>query len=352
MTFSKKRTFIGVFLVVFAIIATFFSSLSGFNVSAAEDYHKWRQTDARWGSITMGSSDQTVAKSGCLVTSIAILAVHSGSENPENFNPGVLANRLNSVSGFSYGAIASWAKINEVMPNVRFEENYYLKSSDKSGKAKEILSFINKGYYVTCDVGGHWVFVDGVKGDKVSMIDPAKDDTDMFASYGDYCGYELKVFSGKYPAVNGAAEPATAAPTTEKWKKGEYYSVSSSIKVHSSDNVNSKAIEVINEDCVVKVNSVKGDMGCIQLGNDKGWVDLNKFSYAGDSIQQLTGDINNDGVIDTVDITLLNEYISSLSELPDGISLLRECEIKAADINGDGVVDNNDVLEYLALVCE
>lgn len=31
--------------------------------------------------------------------------------------------------------------------------------------------------------------------------------------------------------------------------------------------------------------------------------------------------------------------------------MLRNCEIEAADINNDGLVDNNDVIDFLIMIC-
>lgn len=93
-------------------------------------------------------------------------------------------------------------------------------------------------------------------------------------------------------------------------------------------------------------------MGCIQLGAELGWIDMDKLVYAGAPISLTKGDVNNDKLVDKLDLALLNEYIASLSILPDGVSLLRECEVTAADMTGDGIADNSDVLAYLSLICE
>lgn len=347
-----------------AIAGMFILPLKLMKSSAAEDYHSWRQTDSRWGNITLGSSNQTMAKSGCLVTSIAIMAVYSGAKSADNFNPGVLANSLNSVNAFSNGAISSWGKITEVIPDIKFIKKYSFTSSTQSGKASEMKSLTDQGYYYTCNVGNHWVFIERIEGSDVYMVDPAKDSVKLFEAYPLSSISELRVFTSKNPPQKVTSvkateakpiptvPPATAAPVIEKWKLGEYYSACDSIGIFASPDTNSAMIETLESGYIVKITEVKGDMGCIQLGAERGWIDMNKLSAAGNSVNQATGDINNDGNIDKLDLSLLNEYITSLSELPDGISLLRECEVNAADINSDGVVDNNDVLEYLAIICE
>ncbi len=363
MNTCRTRKLLSVIMVLIAIFTVFTYPLSSMRSSAAENYRLWRQNDSRWGSITLGSSSQTMASSGCLVTSIAILAVHSGAENPDSFNPGTLAKSLNAIGGFSGGAIASWAKINQAIPDVAFVKKYSFTSSSQSGKATEMLKIHNQGYYMTCNVGNHWVFIDSIVGSEVYMIDPAKDETNMFDAYPLSSITELRVFSGKNPPSNSTAAntattvpttkaPTTAAPTTQPYKFGEYYSQQSPVNIMSSSSSNAKVIEVLEPGYIVNITKVENKMGCIQLGAECGWIDMKKIKYCGDPLKLTTGDINNDKQVDKVDLAMLNEYISSLSILPDGISLLRECEVKAADMNNDGIVDNADVLSYLSIICE
>ncbi|MBQ8297593.1 MAG: dockerin type I repeat-containing protein [Ruminococcus sp.] len=358
MTNCKTRRFLGIILVLVAMFGILLYPMHGIRTSAAEDYRMWRQADPRWGSINLGSSSQTMSSSGCLVTSLAILAVHSGAKDPESFNPGTFAESLNSINAFSGGAIASWGKITEVVPEIKFVKKYSFTSSTQSGKAAEMQAIFEEGYYMTCNVGGHWVFVEDIVGSEVYMIDPAKDETNLFDAYSLYNITELRVFTGKNPpqSSSAASQPTTqaptAAPTTEKWKLGEYYASNASADILASANASANVIETLLNGYIVEITAVNGDWGCIQLGAEKGWINMNDLTYAGAPINQASGDINNDKKTDRLDLALLNEYIASLSELPDGISMLRECEINAADINGDGIVDNSDVLRYLALICE
>ena len=46
--------------------------------AATGEYRSWKQGDSRWGSMHLGSSSDTMAESGCLVTAIAMLMVHTG----------------------------------------------------------------------------------------------------------------------------------------------------------------------------------------------------------------------------------------------------------------------------------
>lgn len=358
---KKTRMIISVFLVFIAFLGIIFVPFSPQQISAAEDYRKWRQSDPRWASINLGNSSETMSSSGCLVTSLAILAVHSGSKSADSFNPGTFANSLNSIDAFSYGAIASWAKITEVIPDVKFVKKYSFTSSTQSGKASEMQKMFDDGYYIVCNVGNHWVFIDSIVGSKVYMIDPAKDSTDLFSAYSLSSITELRVFTGKNPpkstspvtTVTTTTKPTTQPTTAKQYKLGEYLPAADDyVNIYSDSVKSSEIIEYLPPDCVVDIIEVTDGMGCIQLGAKSGWLDMEQLVYAGDPLSLSTGDINNDGNVGDADLALLNSYLASLGELPDGISLLRECEIAAADINDDGFVNNGDVLYYLALLCE
>lgn len=361
---SKKRVFVGIFLIIMAFIGMISYPLVSMRVSAAEDYRKWRQADPRWGSINLGSEGQSMAKYGCLVTSIAIMAAHSGSKNPDNFNPGTLAQSLNAVNCFSYGAIASWAKVTEALPEVKFAMNYTFSSGTQSGKASEMKKLYDSGYYMICNVGNHWVFIEKIDGSEVYMIDPAKDDTKLFSSYPLASISELRVFTAKYPPQSiPKPQPSTSAPTTKptsppttvteapKWKLGEYYVSDKLVNILSEPNPKALVLENVQRGCIVRINNIDGSYGSIQLGAETCWIDMKCLTYAGEHSKHMVGDINDDKKVDRLDLALLNEYLMSLSELPDGISYLRDCEIAAADLNSDGIVDNNDVLKYLSIIC-
>ena len=194
----KKKGLLSLFLAMLTVFGVFSGTYRMTEVHAVEDYHLWRQNDPRWGSTPTGGSD--IARTGCLVTSLAILAVHSGAESTDSFDPGVLANRISSVGGFDYsGGIASWAAITSALPDVKVVGYRYFQAYDQSGKAAEIKSVLDSGLYVICNVGGHWVFVEGVVGDDVYMIDPAKDDVLMFSAYNGQYITSYEVFTGKNP---------------------------------------------------------------------------------------------------------------------------------------------------------
>ena len=56
--------------------------------AATGEYRSWKQYDSRWSGQRLGSSSDTMAGSGCLVTAIATLMVHSGCADENGVDPG------------------------------------------------------------------------------------------------------------------------------------------------------------------------------------------------------------------------------------------------------------------------
>lgn len=167
------------------------------NVSVLEEYRDWSQMDPRWSETPMGGT--TIRSSGCLLTSLAIMAVHSGSIDStamtnmgitsiEQFNPGVLANAYTNANGFSYdGAIASWGTINTIIPNITFGADRYFQNTEKSAVAEEINALMAEGWHIIARVnngGYHWVYIESAGADgSITMCDPAFDTHNLYEAY-------------------------------------------------------------------------------------------------------------------------------------------------------------------------
>lgn len=203
---------------VFSIITAFTAALcfsvqavpkaetGGFSITADaadeqasiyDEYLSWSQLDTRWSDTSMGGSN--IRSSGCLLTSLAIMAVHSdsidktamenlGISDIEEFNPGVLANAYSKVNGFtSGGAIASWGTIHQLVPQIEWGADKYFTSTDKTKVAAELKSLMDDGWHIIARVNNgyfHWVYIRGVdeNGDIV-MSDPAKDEESLYEAY-------------------------------------------------------------------------------------------------------------------------------------------------------------------------
>lgn len=423
---------------------------------AAEDYHTWRQMDPRWGSISMNGT--TVASSGCLITSLSIMARASdslddaalenlGITSIDDFNPGVLAQAYNNRNGFNYGgAIASWGTISQIIPQISFVKDSYLTSYTQADIAAELKSMMDQGYHVILNVNWHWVYIEGVVGNDIYMIDPACDTRLLYDYYTLFGGNEYWLMKCKNPpapftppvsdittttttdvtgeivttdttettettaatyqetttttttksvtqltstttkksttdttattttkksttklastttttksATTTATKTTTASSsskpvTTTNMPAGEYYNPKAAeIGIYASSDMSGKPIAFVRMTEVVDALECKGTAGHI-AGSDgfAGWIDLSGMLPVKDEAARERGDINGDKKIDMIDLGLLSDYLGSLDNMPDGVSIFTGCEKEAADINGDGKVSSGDVLVCLMLVC-
>ena len=69
--------------------------------AATGEYKTWKQYDSRWSRQLMGEGGDTMAASGCLVTAIAMLMVHSGAADEYGVDPGKLCTYLSNNKGFT-----------------------------------------------------------------------------------------------------------------------------------------------------------------------------------------------------------------------------------------------------------
>ncbi|MBQ6324042.1 MAG: SpoIID/LytB domain-containing protein [Bacilli bacterium] len=162
---------------------------SGGNCKSAGDYANWKQYEGEWAdTVYLGTSGKTIHQIGCLATSIAMLVAKSGVPvNVDTLNPGTFVTYLNSHGGFSGGNFI-WASVTSIAPNFHFSSDISvagLSKQQKLAKLKELLSQPNT--YVVAEVKGntgqHWVAIDSVNGDTITMMDPGSASTDMWSEY-------------------------------------------------------------------------------------------------------------------------------------------------------------------------
>lgn len=103
---------------------------------------------------------------------------------------------------------------------------------------------------------------------------------------------------------------------------------------------------------MLDVREIRNGYGLVSINGVDGWIDMSQMAFNFGRDNHMKGDINGDGEINLYDLSLLNDYLKSLKTLPEGVSILSKSEIETADINGDGVTDNNDVIEYLSIICK
>ncbi|MBP3380854.1 MAG: dockerin type I repeat-containing protein [Ruminococcus sp.] len=346
-------------------------------VSIYDEYLDWSQMDSRWGTTPMGGT--TIRSSGCLITSLSIMAVHSGSIDSaamanmgitdiEQFNPGVLANAYTSVGGFSYGgAISSWGTINTLVPQIQFGKDDFFVNTEKTAVAQELKSKMDEGWHIIARVnngGFHWVYITAVGDDgSITMSDPAMDTHDLYEGYPGGLQGEYWQLKGKNPTSVTPEipkeQPTTAAPTTtlpvtttqpapviDESEAGEYYVAAADHASVTAERDMGTIRTVLKSGYVVNISGTADGFGKVVSEDFDGWVDMTLLEQT-DGAEKRNGDINGDGAVDKYDLALISAYLRQSEELPDGVSTLCSSELEAADISGDGKVDGDDLALYL-----
>lgn len=216
MKSSKIRKLLSLLTAMLTAVCLATASLpSAQAASIYDEYLSWSQMDSRWSETAMGGS--TIRSSGCLLTSLAIMLVHSGSidsaamknlgiSDIEQFDPGVLAKAYTRVNGFSSGgAISSWGTIHQLVPKVEWGWDKYFSNTSKAAVSAEIKNLMSQGWHIIARVaapygGYHWVYIQGVTDETIYICDPAKDERDLYKAYSGG-------LQGEYWALKGANAP-------------------------------------------------------------------------------------------------------------------------------------------------
>ena len=135
--------------------------------TSSDDYRAWAQGDPRWGGMYLGPNHiekNNCANIGCLVTSLTKMVIQAGLKDSSSFNVATMINLLNDVNTFdSEGNLTSFYKVAQVIPGLYMGNNgnYLVNGTfSSSGNNNTIINWINQGYHIVLNVGGHWVVVD------------------------------------------------------------------------------------------------------------------------------------------------------------------------------------------------
>ena len=209
-----------VFLLTLVLLAPALSLALPAPAQAAEDYRAWEQADSRWGGIRLGSSSETVAESGCLVTSITKLAIQSGLKSQASFRVDTLVNWLNANGGFVGDGLLCWNKPAACIEGFT-DEGELLRNYNgmyASSWNEDLLDFIRAGYHLLVCVnwGGHWVAVDEARSlaaGRIYIMDSRRGQTNADITLEDAYGVFVRVhaFSGE-----GEAAPVITSQPEDK----------------------------------------------------------------------------------------------------------------------------------------
>lgn len=184
------------------------------------DYTTWRQGDPAWGSTALGDV-HTMAGSGCLVSSIAILMCHSKAYQPSSLNPGSLRDWLDGKGYISHSsdrskdALLSFGRISSSSsPRFYFvNQTFFSTSTPLETVLSKINNLLGQGYYVIARVknSGHFVPIAKTTSDDALLFDPGAPSKKYLSDYNDTIGgliYFKANLSGKDTILQELANPS------------------------------------------------------------------------------------------------------------------------------------------------
>lgn len=224
--------------------------------AATGAYKNWVQYDSAWRDITLGVGGDTMYQSGCLVTAIAILMVHSGATDEYGVDPGKLCTYLTNNGGFNAYSDLVWSKVSGAVEGFKFSNFRIELKGSQQDKAEKIKRYLDMGYYIVVNVGngGHWVAIDRVDDDgTVYMFDPGYyGETVLFDFYRADGVISMATFTstGKgNGSISGSASEVTKYDATGRVDVGaSYLNVRSGVGTGTSYLKNSSGKQVTLKD--------------------------------------------------------------------------------------------------------
>jgi hypothetical protein len=127
--------------------------------SACRHYPLYKQNDRQWAQERLGNGSNTIAKAGCLITSVAMALTAIG----RSFNPSTLNGWLKAHSGYFSNDLFIWGSVGSL-------------GLEYAGKVSndKIKTALSRDEVVMVNVmnGVHWVLAIYMKGDTIFVNDP------------------------------------------------------------------------------------------------------------------------------------------------------------------------------------
>lgn len=154
------------------------------------DFTGWKQCNAPWSNIEIGSSSKNICKIGCAATSISIqIASSKTNVSIPTLNPGTFVETLNKNGGFTSKGSIFWEKAAVVAPKFKYLARESI-SGNVETKANKLREYLNNNEYVIIGVHksanddiSHWVALNKVVDNDVYMFDPGSSATKLFDQY-------------------------------------------------------------------------------------------------------------------------------------------------------------------------
>ncbi|MFD2171559.1 C39 family peptidase [Tumebacillus lipolyticus] len=147
----------------------------------------FKQNASPWGTALMGGGD-TMTKSGCTVSSVAMALRHKGiTISGSAADPGTLNTWLKSNGGYS-GNLLVWGAVPKLSSKITFDGRYTSGTSLSAATLRSYLDGGNKAIIANVRSGAHWVLLTNHNGGTVFNVnDPGYSTTTH--NYSDFVGY-------------------------------------------------------------------------------------------------------------------------------------------------------------------
>jgi len=129
------------------------------------------QKDPRWGSVKLGTSNETIGGYGCLITSASMMLRHFGFDT----DPGRLNDLLKANGGYHDGNLFVWGSLEKIFNGVKFGYRYngaYLDKVDAQLQAGKPVIVNVDMYPATSALDEHWVLIVGKVNGSYIINDP------------------------------------------------------------------------------------------------------------------------------------------------------------------------------------
>ena len=204
------------------------------NPASNGDYTSWKQYGESWSDITMG--DGTISKYGCLLTSIAIQIARSGTtvthlpSGFSTFNPGAFVTSLKNNGGVDDSANFTGVGWEEIAANVKITNQDISSVTSTPELAKVLSSELSTGAengqyqkYIVIRISAeghsqHWIAVDSVTEDNVTLMDPGATGTTLDENYE---GWEVSAYKVLYATDVPFGQGGTSTNTSSNYCGGE-----------------------------------------------------------------------------------------------------------------------------------
>ncbi len=281
------KRFASVLLIVILCLQMLTVSVSG----ATAAYRTWLQSDSRWGSISFGNVGDTISKSGCAITSIAKLLVHSGAVTTDEskFNPGIYCNWLKANGGVTSQGWLVWSKAAEYSSQF----SYYMAvalAGTQSQKTATIKSYVDDGYVVVVAVknSGHYVAVDKVANGKVFIMDPANTGYTNLFDYPASGVVKIQIYKGPHNGSGSLNNTKTYDTTVDPVGAADYEITSDDgVNLRSGAGTSHGILTAIPYRTVVPVSQVKDGWGKTVYDGKTGWFTLEFAKMVGNPLRGL-----------------------------------------------------------------